>query len=230
MPRHIEQPAPRHSAPASLKTTSRPSRSACSRTRTDPGTTSIRVDSATVATVHDLGGGAQVLDAAVGARADKDRVDIDVTHPRAGLQAHVGQRLLGRVVRSPLSAKSVGDGTLAPERGALARVGPPRDERPSSWTRRARFRRRDRASSSVTRLRQYSTAVSHSAPCRRMWAALQVVERGLVRCDHAGLGTPLDRHVAHRHAALPSRAPGWPRRGTPRRTPARRRCRRSRSA
>src|SRR4029078_3289877 len=48
MPRHIEHPAPRHSAPASLHTTSRPSSSAWSRTRTDPGTTSSRVPGATV--------------------------------------------------------------------------------------------------------------------------------------------------------------------------------------
>src|SRR5690606_8869744 len=48
MPRHIEHPAPRHSAPASLKMTSRPSSSACSRTRTEPGTTSSRVFAATL--------------------------------------------------------------------------------------------------------------------------------------------------------------------------------------
>src|SRR4051794_36831646 len=48
MPRHIEHPAPRHSPPASLKITSSPSSSACSRTRTDPGTTSSRVPSATL--------------------------------------------------------------------------------------------------------------------------------------------------------------------------------------
>ena len=38
--RHIEQPAPRHSKPASVKTRSRPSRSAAMRTACDPGTTS----------------------------------------------------------------------------------------------------------------------------------------------------------------------------------------------
>ena len=48
MPRHIEQPASRHSPPASRKTWSRPSSSACMRTRTEPGTTSRRVSSATV--------------------------------------------------------------------------------------------------------------------------------------------------------------------------------------
>src|SRR5438552_8610780 len=39
MPRHIEQPAPRHSKPAAWKTSCRPSPSACSLTATLPGTT-----------------------------------------------------------------------------------------------------------------------------------------------------------------------------------------------
>ena len=48
MPRHIEQPAERHSAPAAVKTSLSPSASACSRTCIDPGTTSIRTLSATL--------------------------------------------------------------------------------------------------------------------------------------------------------------------------------------
>src|SRR5690606_9937233 len=39
MARHMEQPGSRHSKPAALKITSRTSRSACSFTRPDPGTT-----------------------------------------------------------------------------------------------------------------------------------------------------------------------------------------------
>src|SRR5439155_11195194 len=39
MPRHIEQPALRHSKPAALKTTSSPSFSAASFTEVEPGTT-----------------------------------------------------------------------------------------------------------------------------------------------------------------------------------------------
>ena len=42
MARHIEQPGSRHSAPAAVKTLSRPSASACSFTRPEPGTTSMR--------------------------------------------------------------------------------------------------------------------------------------------------------------------------------------------
>ena len=43
MARHMEQPGSRHSKPASLKMRSRPSRSAWSFTRPEPGTTSARV-------------------------------------------------------------------------------------------------------------------------------------------------------------------------------------------
>ena len=95
MPRHIEQPAPRHSPPASLKTTSRPSSSACSRTRNEPGhdeQPGVRRD---VPALDHLGGGPQVLDAAVGAGADEDRVDLDLAHRGAGLETHVLQGLLG---------------------------------------------------------------------------------------------------------------------------------------
>ena len=42
MPRHMEQPALRHSAPKSLKILSSPSFSACKRTREEAGTTSTR--------------------------------------------------------------------------------------------------------------------------------------------------------------------------------------------
>src|SRR5450830_262206 len=42
IPRHIEQPALRHSAPKSVKIRSSPSASACSRTRAEDGTTSTR--------------------------------------------------------------------------------------------------------------------------------------------------------------------------------------------
>ncbi len=42
IPRHIEQPAERHSAPAAVNTSSSPSASACALTRIEPGTTSMR--------------------------------------------------------------------------------------------------------------------------------------------------------------------------------------------
>src|SRR5919202_4402946 len=48
MAMHIEQPASRHSAPASRKISSRPSSSAWCLTRCDPGTTSMRIFDATL--------------------------------------------------------------------------------------------------------------------------------------------------------------------------------------
>ncbi|PLC12531.1 hypothetical protein AUQ48_10245 [Kocuria flava] len=48
MPRHIEHPAKRQSAPKSVKTLSRPSASACRRTFAEPGTTIMRTFSAFV--------------------------------------------------------------------------------------------------------------------------------------------------------------------------------------
>src|SRR4051812_9916110 len=44
----------------------------------------------------DLGRGAQILDAAVGARTDEDAVELDVGDLRARLQAHVSQRTVLR--------------------------------------------------------------------------------------------------------------------------------------
>ena len=63
MPRHIEQPATRQSKPASRKTRSRPSASACAFTCWEPGTTIAETLAATCLPGHDLGGGAQVADA-----------------------------------------------------------------------------------------------------------------------------------------------------------------------
>src|SRR5439155_8247640 len=47
MPRHIEQPARRHSKPAAEKILSSPSSSACSLTLADPATTSARTEGCT---------------------------------------------------------------------------------------------------------------------------------------------------------------------------------------
>ena len=47
MPRHIEQPAARHSKPAAMNTRSRPSASASAFTRMEPGTTMARMPAAT---------------------------------------------------------------------------------------------------------------------------------------------------------------------------------------
>jgi hypothetical protein len=62
-----------------------PSSSAWARTRPEPGTTIARRPSDLLA-LQDRGGGAQILDPAVGAGADEDRVDLDLVQRRAGRQ------------------------------------------------------------------------------------------------------------------------------------------------
>src|SRR5271154_6751503 len=96
---HIEQPASRHSNPASRKMRSRPSSSAWYLTWPEPGTTSAVTPSATLrplaiaaaagqdergaaagdlGALGDRGGGAKTLDRVVGARADKNALHRDI--------------------------------------------------------------------------------------------------------------------------------------------------------
>ena len=94
----------RHSAPAAVKTSSRPSSSACSLTRIEPGTTSIRTPSATCAALEHVGGGPQVLDPAVGAGAEEDGVDRDLAQRRARRSGPCTPARARRPARSSASA------------------------------------------------------------------------------------------------------------------------------
>jgi hypothetical protein len=126
MPRHIEQPGRRHSAPACSNTSPRPSASACSRTWPTPGrrASGRRRPRATLEDARDR---PQVLDAAVGARADEDRVDAIA---RIGVPAVRPMYSSARraAALSLSSAMCSGSGTHC-QGGTLARVGAPRDER-----------------------------------------------------------------------------------------------------
>ena len=89
MARHMQQPALRQSAPASRKTRSSPSASAwCAdllAARHDHRPDAV----ADAAAAEDAGRGAQVLDPAVGARADEDDVDADLLIGVPAVEAHV---------------------------------------------------------------------------------------------------------------------------------------------
>ena len=103
--------------------------------------------------------------------------------------------------RSLSSSNSCGIGHRAGQRHALAGVGAPRDER------------RDLGGVERDDLVELGVVVGDEArpvgdrlvprlTLRRVRAALDVVERRLVGGDEAGLGAPLDRHVADRHAGF----------------------------
>ena len=105
-----------------------PSASAWAFTACEPGTTRVRTPSATCRPSRDLGHGTQVLDAAVGAGADEDRVD------RRRLERGAGRRPMyssarSAALRSTASSKSVGGGDHARHGDDLAGVGAPRHER-----------------------------------------------------------------------------------------------------
>ena len=75
MPRHIEQPACRHSAPAAVKTSSQALVLGLRRDPHRAGHDEHPHAVGDLAAAQHLGGGAQVLDPAVGARAEEHRVD-----------------------------------------------------------------------------------------------------------------------------------------------------------
>ena len=91
---HIEQPASRHSAPAALKISARPSRLGLAlhlvRARHDHQPDAV----GDVAVLEHAGRQPQVADPAVGAAADEDDVDLLAEDRLAGLEVHVLERAL----------------------------------------------------------------------------------------------------------------------------------------
>ena len=202
--RHIEQPGSRHSKPAPLKTSSRPSRSACSFTRPgarhDHRQLDVAGDPAAEA-AHHRGRLAQVLDARVGARADEDLVDADVVDRLVRLERHVLQRALDRVALAGVLL-ALGIGHAVVDRRDHLRRRAPGDLRHD-------LRRVELDDRVPVRVRRRSAACASSAPPRptpapvgRIRTALHVGDRRLVDADQAGARAGLDRHVADRHAAF----------------------------
>ena len=87
IPRHIEQPALRHSKPAARKISSRPSSSAWALTCAEPGTTIARSGVGDLAALDHRRRLAQVADAGVRAGADEDAVERDLAASRARARA-----------------------------------------------------------------------------------------------------------------------------------------------
>ena len=216
----------RHSAPASVKTSSRPSASACEPHPRRAGHDQHPHAVGDLAAAQHVGGGAQVLDAgrwctsrgrprrrrcrAAACRRSGPCTPARARRPRA--------LALGRRT-SPGRAPTPSSG--APWPGLVPQVTNGVSALASRTTSCVERRRRRRCAAS----RQYVDGGVPVGALRRVRAALQVGEGGLVRRDHAGLGAPLDGHVADRHPALHRERRGSPRRGTRRRSPGRRRCR-----
>jgi hypothetical protein len=147
--------------------------------------------------------GAQVLDPAVRARADEDRVDLDVLKPRAGLEPHVFERPPRRVHLAALevlgSRHDAGD-----RQDVLGRGAPGHDRRDILAP-----DRHDLVPLGVGVGEQRLPPRHRRFPLRalgRMGTALHIVEGLLVGRDQARAGAALDGHVADRHAAFHGQA------------------------
>src|SRR5215210_2206925 len=142
---------------------------------------------------QDAGGGAQVLDAGVGARSEKYSVDLDLPDGCARFEIHVLER--------PLVAFVLGLGDLAVERDGLCRGRAPGD-----------------VGNQILRLdddlfvelgalvgRELLPLLEGGVPVLAFGSvlpSLQVLEGRLVGGHEASPGPALDGHVAHGHATL----------------------------
>ena len=197
--RHIEQPAKRHSNPASredpVQSLGFGLRLHAARPRDHP-----RLDPRRHATAgHHRRRRPQVLDARVGARSDEHAVDRDFGQRRAGGEAHVGQRALPSRRAARRRCTSPGSGTRpvigSASSGLLPQVTIGSRRATSSVTSRSNV-----ASSSVRSVSPVAQRAFPRRPRRRERPAVQIGERGVVGRDHARARAGLDRHVAQREA------------------------------
>ena len=126
--RHIEQPAPRHSKPASRNTRRGLRARPPARTPCDPGTTSALHVRRDVMAADDARGLAQIGQARVGARADERDVDPRARDRLAAVEAHELERLVDRRARSPAST-SAGRGSRSSTHTDWPGIDPPRHRR-----------------------------------------------------------------------------------------------------
>ncbi len=145
-------------------------------------------------------GGAQILDARISARADKNLVERNLAYRRTRLEAHVLQCLLPAATLDDV--------------GFLFRVGHDRIHGHDHFGRRApghlrsdiggvqyHFLVKLRIGVAFELAPGLRRPVPHRVP-RRIRAAAEVFNGFFIHGNHAGARAGLDRHVAHCHAAF----------------------------
>jgi len=157
-----------------------------------------------VAAPDDPGSRAQVGNPGVGATADKDHIDLLAKQRLARPEIHVGQRLLQR-----LSLAEIGDshgiGHTPGHRNAHAGIGAVGDHRLQTTGVDGQA---GIIGSAVIGCQPapFGHGCVPGCPLRRIRTAVQVLERGVVRGDHAGPRAALDGHVADSHAGFHAKA------------------------
>ena len=194
MPRHIEQPAPRHSKPASMKISSQAARfglaadAAC-----DPGTTSALTCGATWRP-RTIRAASSRSDSRPLVHDPMNATSIGVPSTRdAGVESHERERFVDR--RSPPRISASPMPTDCP--GLMPQVTVGSIDAASIVTRSSYG-----ASASDAIDRHHATARSNASPCGANRRPAQERERRLVRVDVADARAAFDRHVADRHALV----------------------------
>src|SRR5215467_2339231 len=152
-----------------------------------------------VAPAHNVGGGFEVRQAAVGARADEDAVDRQAGERHAWLQSHIGERALDRGAPALIGGGGIGHAAGNPEH--LARVGAPGDLRLERATVEHVFAVERGAIVARERAPMRERAIPHRA-FRSKGARFNPREGAVVRGHEARASAHLDIEVAKRHAAF----------------------------
>ena len=197
--RHIEQPGSRQSAPAAVKTRSRPSASAWAFTAWLPGTTITRL----AVTWRPSSTAAAARRSSMRLFVHEPMNTVSTAMSRSGVPAVRPMYSSARPTVSRVGGvgEVVGRRHGAVDRRDLARVRAPRDLRAQRRGVDVHLRSHT-ASSSLRSVRQSATRLLPRLALRGVVAAREVGERRLVGRDQPGLGAGLDRHVADRHPAL----------------------------
>lgn len=155
---------------------------------------------------NNLGGGAEILDTGVGARANENLVDCNVLHGGAGRQAHVFESALAGKL-AVLVLEVIGAGNDAVDGDDVLGGGTPGDGGDDVLA-------VDDDGLVVDGIfvgGQAGPEVDGPGPFGAVdlgskRTTLQVIEGDLIGSDHTGTGTSFDGHVAHGHTGLHAQA------------------------
>src|SRR6266404_1758400 len=149
---------------------------------------------------HEMRGGAEIVNARIGAGADEDAVDGNVHDGRAGFKAHVDQGALRRFLIVQI-AEGVRVGHARSYASDHAGIGAPGDLRRDVFGVQLDGHVEPGAVVAAQLLPALDRFLKRFA-ARDERTAFEIGERGFVGRDHAGARAAFDGHVADGHAAV----------------------------
>jgi hypothetical protein len=145
-------------------------------------------------------GGAEIVDAGIGAAADKDAVDVDVNDGSAGFQSHVLQGALGGFLVVEIF-EVVGIGNASGYAADHSGIGAPGDLRSDLFGLQF-YGDVEFCAFVAGKLLPAGDRFVKFFAAGNECAAFEIFERGFVWRDHSGAGASFHRHVADGHAAF----------------------------